>query len=431
MEPEINFEPFEQAQRLTSSAPWAEYSAVDSSTGRPVRLAVLWSSADLPPERTRASLDWFAEAGYQAQRLANHGLATVIAYRSTVEAAWVATEVPAGVTLRDLLREHGTLAVERAMEISSRVAATLADAHAAGWAHGFLNADSVCVDDDVVTISGLGLAIAAQAMHPEAAAYSTQRGFLSTDPRRRDMQCLGLLITEMLVGNLPDPVGVPRTDVFPPSVPAAAVKRIRSLVNLQSEDSLCAAEWAEYALVGEPEVIEAPPPPPVPDTRYYEDPARRDVSWTGIVTAAALVVLAIAVTGLWLQQWLASRQTVAKTPPAPVQAAPPVARGPVLPVASGAPTAIPQPSRPVKPVVTQAAPLAPDVLTRIWVGPIRPEDEAETEKRLRALGMGLKPWPKRDGADLYLQVDALAISANADAEAETLRRKGFSVRVVK
>ncbi|HEY3413702.1 MAG TPA: hypothetical protein VGM51_11710 [Armatimonadota bacterium] len=406
MEPEVNFEPYVKAQRLPSPTPWAEYSALDAGSGRPVRLAVLWSAGTLPPERSRACLDWFAEAGYQAKRLASHGLATVISYRSTADAAWVATEVPAGNTLRNLLRDKGPMAVERAMEISSRVALTLADAHTSGWAHGFLNADSVWVDDDVVTVTNLGLAIASQAMYPDSAPYSTQRGFLCTDPRRRDMQCLGLLITEMVAGVLPDPVGVPRTDVFPATVPSPVVRRIRSLVNLQSEDALTAAEWAEYARSGEPEIEESPLPPKQ-DTRYYEIRPKGDVRWTPIVTAVALVIIAIALAGLWIQQLHKAPRTSAQSPAAAAQiAAPPT-------VAPTSPMTVPP----------------PDALSRVQVGPIQPGEEAQVEERLRALKF--KPWPKREGNALYLQVDALAIAANAEAEAETLRRQGFAVRVVK
>jgi serine/threonine protein kinase len=396
MEPEINFEPFVSAERVASPLPWAVYRAVDDNSGRWVRLSVLWGGEGVAPERLRSALDWFAEAGYQAQRLGHPALARVISYRSAADAAWVATEIPFGVTLREALRADGPFTVEHAMEVSSRIARALADAHAAGWAHGFLNADTVWVDDDMVTVADLGLGISARTVAPRAEAYATPPGFLLPDPLRRDMQCLGLLTTEMMAGALPDPVGIPRPDLFPAGVPEAVVKRIRSLVNPQSEDAMTAAEWVEFSRAAEPtEEAILTPKAPVPDTQYYDSTVNAPVPWMGVITAIALVVMAVAVVALWV------RQT-----PAPTAAL----------------------SSPARPAAAPVAPPPPDVLTKVQVGPIPLADEEKTVRRLKAMGYP-EPYIKPESEVLYIQVGAFANEDGAKATIDELTRAGFTVRV--
>jgi hypothetical protein len=208
------------------------------------------------------------------------------------------------------------------------------------------------------------------------------------------MQCLGLLLTEMLAGSLPDPVGVPRSDIFPDTVPAPAVKRIRALVNPQSEDPMGAAQWAEYARTGEPEETEPEPSAdPQPDAIFYETHAGRGIPWAWLATAAGFLLLAAAVIVLWLRQS-------------------PTAAVPASPRAEAAAPAITPP---------------PDVLTRVQVGPIQPADEAKTISRLKA--MRFQPYVRREGTVLYMQVGAFANADGAKATVDQLQRAGFTVRV--
>lgn len=295
------------------------------------------------------------------------------------------------------------------MHVSSLVARALAAAHEAGWAHGFLNAETVWVDGDLVLVSDLGLAIAAREMHSNASPYATTAGLLASDPRRRDMQCLGLLVTEMLTGSLPDPVGIPRPEVFPDSVPPPAVKKIRALINPQSVDAMTAAEWAEYAHSGESveeEVEESAIA--APDVHFYDSPSRREIPWAWIATAMGFILLATAVIVLWF------RQAPSNTPTAIAQpAAPPFSRATV-------------PMSEVVPVVPPTA-LPPEVLTHVQVGPIQPADEDKTTAKLTA--MGFQPYRKPEGSVVYMQVGAFANADGAKATVDLLQRAGFAVRV--
>jgi serine/threonine protein kinase len=351
----------------------------------------------MPAERVRGGLDWFAEAGYQAQRLTSPAVPGVLSYRSAGDFAFVATDVPAGTPIRDWVAAHGPFPVARAMRISSIVASVLAQAHAAGWAHGWISPETVWIGEgDVVSVTDLGLGLAAQPLTPGAAPYPAPGGFIASDPMRRDMQCLGLLLTMMLTGRLPDPVGVPRGDVFPDDLPGGVVRRIRTLINPQSERPPTAAEWASFAHVGEsgeytePEAAEAPAGP---DTAYYETslPAasERPRLGTSLVTLALILIAGAATWFLY----------------------------------GGSQTGTPAP---LKTPATSAAP-APDTLTKVQVGPVRPADVEETSRKLAR--MGFEPFPKREGGEIYLQVGAFANPDGAKQAESELKAAGLPTRV--
>jgi hypothetical protein len=343
-------------------------------------------------ERRRSVLDWFAEAGYQSQRLASPGVPTVLGYRSDPDVAWVAVERPRGRTLREVIASEGPLASERAMLISGRVAAALAPAHGAGWAHGWLNGDTVWLDDDdsvMVVDLGLGLAvgpITGGLQQP----FNARAGLLATDPRRQDLQSLGLLCTWMLTGRLPDPVGIPRADAFPKTVPAGLVREIRALIDPESREYMTAADWRGYSGLDAGEDSG-------PGAGFYETPSRARLSlprW-GKVLAGVVAALAIV--------WLATRYLTAP---------------------GGATQAAPDISAPAGPGRTAN----PDRLTAVQVGPIRPEDEQTTSARLARLGFST--FVRRDGDRMFIQVGAFASPDGAQELCKQLEDAGFNVRLV-
>lgn len=400
MESEIKFEPFAQAERAPSPLPWAVYDAVDSRSGHGARLSVLWALEHVPAERMRAALDWFAEAGYQAQRLTSPCVPAVLSYRSTAEAAYVATDRPGGQSLRDRVEQGGPLAVANSMHISSLIAGVLSGAHAGGWPHGWLSPDTVWIQEDrMVAVTDLGLGLAAQSVVPGAPTpFPTRPGFFSADLMRRDMQCLGLILTLMLTGRLPDPVGLPRADIYPDDVPGGVVRRIRELINPQAEHPLTAAQWADFARV-EGGVEDAGGAFGT-DSDYYETPRvssdpRQPRSWTKVAWGAGGIAALVAL-GLGGNALLDSRtETHPAAPPAVVKA-------------------------------TEAP--AANALVRVQVGPV---DEAQVEPmtdRLRDLGF--EPFIRRVGNQVYLQVGAFSNADSAQTAAEECRSAGMPVRVL-
>lgn len=386
------FEGFANVQRQDSSLPWAVYTGEEESSNRPVRLSVLWAPEHMSAERRRSVLDWFAEAGYQSQRLASPLIPAVLGYRSDEDVAWVAVERPRGRPLREVIVSEGPLEPERAMLISGHIAAALAPAHDAGWAHGWLNGDTVWLgDDDSVAVVDLGLGLA---IGPVTGGlqqpFHARTGLLATDPRRQDLQSLGLLCTWMLTGRLPDPVGIPRADAFPKTVPADVIRRIRALIDPESHDYLTAADWRSYSGVeaGAESTTGA---------EFYET-ASHARSWLPGWAKPAAAVLALLIIA-----WLAARFLAAPGPG--MQAATDVS----APTASGR---------------TGTA----DSLTAVQVGPVQPENEQATRDFLA--GMGFSTISRNDGGRVFIQVGAFASPDGAETVRRQLQDAGFSVRLV-
>jgi serine/threonine protein kinase len=87
---------------------------------------------------------------------------------------FLAEEAVDGPTVAELVREHGPLAVERALRLAVAVAETLESAHSLGGVHGALNPDSVVVvGDESVKILGFGLArLAPSSPFPPGARFT-------------------------------------------------------------------------------------------------------------------------------------------------------------------------------------------------------------------------------------------------------------------
>jgi hypothetical protein len=198
--------------------------------------------------------------------------------------------------------------------------------------------------------------------------------------------------------------------VFPDEVPGGVVNRIRSLINPRVENPMTAAQWAQFARVGESPVEE--PSVEKPDESYYEAPSRVKAGsesgprpWGryaigagGVVALVALVAAGNALMG--------QREP---TRPGPAQ---PASR----PAATGVSAAATAPGSPV-----------PDTLTKVQVGPISPGDEENVATRLK--GMGFDPYIRREGGQVYIQVGAFANAEGAQATKDEISRAGLPVRV--
>jgi hypothetical protein len=346
-------------------------------------------------------LDWFAEAGYQAQRLTSPAIPGVLSYRSEADHAFVAANFPSGMALREWVAANGPVPIARAMQVSSLVAGVLAQAHAAGWAHGWISPDTVWMSEgDVVSVTDLGLGLAARPMMPSASPYPAPPGFLVEDPMRRDMQCLGLLLTLLLTGRLPDPVGVPRGDIFPDDLPGGVVRRIRALIHPQTQHPPTPAEWADFAHVGESGVYTEPDAGSArhrePDAEYYDNspaaPRRGRGIGPAIVTGILIVVAVLAT-------WYFYGGTLTGTPRS-------------TNVTQGSSTQTPTP---------------PDHLTKVQVGPVAPGEVEKLTARLTR--MGFEPFPVRESGEVFLQIGAFANADGARQAQSELRAAGISFRV--
>ncbi|MGH9857452.1 MAG: serine/threonine-protein kinase, partial [Acidobacteriota bacterium] len=117
-----------------------------------------------------------------------------------------------GKTLRDVIRESGPLAVDRAVNILTQIAEGVSAAHEEGVIHRDLKPANILLDDaDRAYVTDFGIARSLdQADHTAAGVLLGTPAYLSPEQTwgekadmRADIYALGLILHEMLTGNLP------------------------------------------------------------------------------------------------------------------------------------------------------------------------------------------------------------------------------------
>ena len=116
-----------------------------------------------------------------------------------------------GITLRDLLEEHGRLTTDQTLDILEAVLAGLSAAHKAGIVHRDLKPENVLLaDDGRIKIGDFGLARAASANTATGAALLGTIAYLSPElvtrgvaDTRSDIYAVGIMTYEMLTGTQP------------------------------------------------------------------------------------------------------------------------------------------------------------------------------------------------------------------------------------
>ncbi len=190
------------------------YRAHDAVLDRVVGVKVL--PAELASDVTL--VERFTREARAAARLANPNIVAVFDTGIDREVRYIVMELVPGVSLAQLLRERGALAVREAVEIAAQVAAALAAAHAAGIVHRDIKPANIMVQPSgEVKVLDFGIAHArtdealtrttavlgsAPYMAPEMAAGQPA-------DERSDIYSLGGVLYEMLTGRPPFVAEVP------------------------------------------------------------------------------------------------------------------------------------------------------------------------------------------------------------------------------
>lgn len=99
-----------------------------------------------------------------------------------------------GVSLAELLGDHGPLTIADSVALGFEVATVLAAAHAAGLSHGRLDVHNIHIDDERrVRVSDIGLSV----------APDREGDALSPEDRRADLIAFGVLLVQCLTGRPP------------------------------------------------------------------------------------------------------------------------------------------------------------------------------------------------------------------------------------
>ena len=153
----------------------------------------------------------FIQEARSAARLAHPNVVNVFDQGQDEDSAYLVMEYLPGITLRDLLQEHGALTAEQAIDIAESVLAGLAAAHKAGIVHRDLKPENVLLaDDGRIKIGDFGLARAASANTATGAALLGTIAYLSPElvtrgiaDARSDIYAVGIMMYEMLTGEQP------------------------------------------------------------------------------------------------------------------------------------------------------------------------------------------------------------------------------------
>ncbi|HWH25928.1 MAG TPA: Stk1 family PASTA domain-containing Ser/Thr kinase [Pseudolysinimonas sp.] len=153
----------------------------------------------------------FIQEARSAARLAHPNVVNVFDQGQDGESAYLVMEYLPGITLRDLLKEYGSLTAEQTIDITEAVLAGLAAAHKSGIVHRDLKPENVLLaDDGRIKIGDFGLARAASANTATGAALLGTIAYLSpelvtrgTADTRSDIYAVGIMMYEMLAGVQP------------------------------------------------------------------------------------------------------------------------------------------------------------------------------------------------------------------------------------
>ncbi|GAB3617640.1 Stk1 family PASTA domain-containing Ser/Thr kinase [Okibacterium endophyticum] len=153
----------------------------------------------------------FVQEARSAARLADPHVVSVFDQGQDSDMAYLVMEYLPGITLRDLLRDHGRLTPHQVIDIMDAVTSGLAAAHRAGIVHRDVKPENILLaDDGRIKISDFGLARAASAHTATGQALLGTIAYLSPElvtrgvaDARSDIYALGIMMYEMLTGEQP------------------------------------------------------------------------------------------------------------------------------------------------------------------------------------------------------------------------------------
>ena len=184
------------------------YKAEDEQLGLPVAVKVLRPDLALDARR----LERFKQELVLARQVSHPNVVRIHDLGSDGEIVFLTMDFVAGRPLNELLADEGRLAPERAADIARQVAAGLAVAHDAGVVHRDLKPGNILVDDSGrAAISDFGVARSLAGPGPTLpGAVVGTLDYLSPEQARggevdgrTDLYALGIVLHEMLTGELP------------------------------------------------------------------------------------------------------------------------------------------------------------------------------------------------------------------------------------
>ncbi|MCW4459392.1 Stk1 family PASTA domain-containing Ser/Thr kinase [Microbacterium sp. MPKO10] len=198
---------YEVRSRIARGGMATVYVATDHRLERRVAIKVMHGHLS----DDQAFTNRFVQEARSAARLANPHVVSVFDQGQDGDMAYLVMEYLPGITLRELLRDHGALTPQQVVDIMDAVLTGLASAHRAGIVHRDVKPENVLLaDDGRIKISDFGLARAASANTATGQALLGTIAYLSPElvtrgmaDTRSDIYALGIMMYEMLTGEQP------------------------------------------------------------------------------------------------------------------------------------------------------------------------------------------------------------------------------------
>jgi serine/threonine protein kinase len=277
------------------------YRARDSKLKRDVAIKVL--PADFAFDANRATR--FRQEAEVLASLNHPHIASIYDFSQSEESPFLVMELVEGETLEVQIR-RGPLPMDEVLKYGAQMADALAEAHKAGIVHRDLKPGNVMITRHGVKVLDFGLAkpsapgeaLTQTGVVMGTPAYMAPEQTQGRDDTRADLFALGLVLYEMLAGQLPIPgaslglmlsesrVSIPPLAAIRADVPAALEALVLDLLSARPEERPQSADDVRKRL--EP-LAESP------------ERGRRRIRPASIVAAVAIVA-SILVTALWLGQ---------------------------------------------------------------------------------------------------------------------------------
>ncbi|WP_437584790.1 Stk1 family PASTA domain-containing Ser/Thr kinase [Paramicrobacterium sp. CJ85] len=198
---------YEVRSRIARGGMATVYVATDHRLERRVAIKIMHGHLS----DDQAFTNRFVQEARSAARLANPHVVSVFDQGQDGDMAYLVMEYLPGITLRELLHDHGSLTPQQVVDIMDAVLSGLASAHREGIVHRDVKPENVLLaDDGRIKISDFGLARAASANTATGQALLGTIAYLSpelvtrgTADTRSDIYALGIMMFEMLTGEQP------------------------------------------------------------------------------------------------------------------------------------------------------------------------------------------------------------------------------------
>ena len=184
---------------LASGGTGHVYKALDEKLGRPVAVKVF-------PTRSEV----YAREAQVAASLSHPNIVSLIDFVESEPFAYLVMEYIEGETLADLLARRNRLAIDEAIQVGIELSRALAYAHRRGVVHRDLNPNNVMVGSDGrIQLMDFGMALQSGIPLEGTSVFGTpaymppERLMGMTGDSRCDQYALGMLLYQMLTGDLP------------------------------------------------------------------------------------------------------------------------------------------------------------------------------------------------------------------------------------